>query len=246
MKKFFLALLSVAWSWSWAATAADRIDLDRNQPLELTDAVPTEAGNLEAQVSSQYERTQNGDSQVLLRPNLQAGITDYWQGMIQADVAASGDNRGSGDVALGSLFRLVTETDSVPAVALLTQAQLPTGINSQGLDGAVGVNVTKALAGALRAHLNGQWTHNAEPRADERRHLARGIVGFDYALGESTLLLLDGRYDDRRSAGESDQVVELGFLSRVASETQLGLGLGLGVGDSASDYLASLSLAQSL
>ena len=96
------------------------------------------------------------------------------------------DKTGSGNVGLELFYNFNVESSRLPAFALSTRLDFPTGPDTDGVDTTMKIITTKILGQSpilQRLHLNLSWTHNAGRLSNERRDRFAGIVGYSRRLG---------------------------------------------------------------
>src|SRR5215213_9417410 len=129
------AVLLAALALTPAAPASDVHDLQRNLPLEVEDTTTSERGSVEAQASARYERTNEGEDQLTIEPQLQYGVLPNLQIELSYPVLAGDAERGgSGNLTVGALYNFLPEENARPALAVSGQAELPTGVDADGVD----------------------------------------------------------------------------------------------------------------
>jgi hypothetical protein len=136
----------------------------------------------------------------------------------------------SGDLHLGVLYNFNTETVGVPAFAVRVEADLPTGVNSQGVDTQMTGIMTRSF-GRLRAHLNAGYTILGSPQGQERSGTYRAVAAVSYPLGYPTsfrdtlIASLYTRQSDLRGQ-RNNTGFELGLRHQLSSRIVLDGGLG--------------------
>ncbi|HLZ34290.1 MAG TPA: hypothetical protein VKP13_09740, partial [Nitrospira sp.] len=136
----------------------------------------------------------------------------------------------SGDLHLGVLYNFNTETIHLPALALRVEADLPTGVNSQGVDTQVTGILTRSF-GRLRAHLNAGYTVLGSPQGQERPGAYRAVAAVSYPLGYPTsfrdtlIASVYTRQSDLRGQ-RNNTGVEIGIRHQLTSRVVLDGGLG--------------------
>jgi hypothetical protein len=136
----------------------------------------------------------------------------------------------SGDLHIGVLYNFNTETMLWPALAARVETDLPTGVNSTGVDTQVTGILTRSF-GRLRAHLNAGYTILGSPQGQERPGAYRLVAAVSYPLGYPTSFLdtliasVYTRQSDLR--GQRNHTgVEVGIRHQLTSRIVLDAGLG--------------------
>jgi hypothetical protein len=136
----------------------------------------------------------------------------------------------SGDLHVGVLYNFNTETLSLPAFAIRAEADLPTGVNSRGVDTQLTGILTRSF-GRLRVHLNAGYTFVASAQELERNGQYRVIAAVSYPIGyphrfrETLIFDVYTRQSDligqRNNSG-----VEVGVRHQLSSRVVLDAGVG--------------------
>lgn len=179
-------------------------------------------GEWEVEAIGQWFTRSGQHDEVGLEQTVKYGITDDAFVEVEFTEAKLGEgaNQGNGDIVLILFNRFVRETESLPAVGAQVEMRIPSGDGSSGVDGRLNGIVTKSFGDRFRAHFEG-WieTANGDPNAEsgDRRHFQWGVgPGFDYALDEHTLALIN--YLNRSSedyGGHNNNILELGFVREI-------------------------------
>jgi len=133
-----------------------------------------------------------------------------------------GGDLANGDIEIELFNRFVQETDSMPAIALSLEGRFPTGDGSSGVDGELGLHVTRTIAAKTRMHLQGTVeTANGgrtEEEEGEGRHFQWSAgIGFDYEFSDDLLCVVN--YVNQASeefGGRNEQFLELGTNYKIA------------------------------
>lgn len=234
-----------------AAYAQQVMNLSEDQPLKMADALPTKPGQRELQFIGRYDRTRDGKDQWFLEPGLQAGFTGGWQGQISIPyIAGTVDNTGWGDFHASVFKQLNPGATGRTAFALSGEAAFPTAEASEGIDTALTFIVSTTLRDTPaqpRLHLNAVWKRNArvqQPKEFQDGYLL--LLGYSQILGENASFVADVFRDHDPSAGETQNMIEIGYLRQVTQQTQIGFGLGAGIGADSPKVRAVISLGHSL
>ncbi len=225
-------LLGVLWPavcWS-----LDHDNLDPNRPIGMEDAYAIPKGEIGLEGGVRFNDRHEGRTRVTFQPQIIYGAFDNTQIEIQGDLLTEpntivGANK-SGDLHLGLLYNFNTETISLPALALRVEADLPTGVNSRGVDTQMTGILTRSF-GRLRAHLNAGYTVLGSPQGQERPGAYRAVAAVSYPLGYPTsfrdtlIASLYTRQSDLRGQ-RNNTGIEVGIRHQLSSRIVLDGGLG--------------------
>src|SRR4051794_28141009 len=150
-------------------------NLHPNFPVDVADAYALEYQSVAAFGIVRYQRTDSGQNDWLLQPEVKYGFAPKWE----ADLAipfqeGSFKGTGGGNIRVGALYNFLDDEGMWPAMAVAPQIELPTGRASRGLDIGVTLAATKSLANVIpgasgdAVHANFAWMHNAGARVVER------------------------------------------------------------------------------
>lgn len=146
-----------------------------------------------------------------------------------------GDDEGAGDLSILYHWRIVKESDAMPAIAQWGRMRIPSGDGSSGVDAEFHGTFTKTLAPNFRAHLDGfVMTANGEPGETDtsyRQHFQWGIgPGFDYSCCENVRLILN--YLHRNSTFEgnhNNNILELGTAWQIDASNAVRFAFDIGL-----------------
>ena len=96
-----------------------------------------------------------------------------------------GDHK-SGNLTVGALYNLNTETLSLPAFAGRVQLGFPTGVTAKGVDTALTGVMTRSF-GQWRTHFNVGYTFLGSPQGQERSGTYRVVAAVSYPIGYPTI-----------------------------------------------------------
>ena len=124
-----------------AVWALDHDNLDPNRPIAIEDAYVVPKGEIGVEGGVMFNDHKQGKSRFVFQPQLIIGAFDNTQLELSSDVQTDptsvvGDDK-SGNLTVGALYNLNTETLSLPALAVRAQLGLPTGVNAKGVDTAL-------------------------------------------------------------------------------------------------------------
>ncbi len=230
--------------------AIDHANLDEGRPLRLEDAYPVATGEwtIEGGAGFTFQRRTSDRAFVTLEalygalPNLQLALgSRLFTNPHDIDEPAR-----SGDLQLSALYNFNQETLSLPASGLKLTVNLPTGVDSSGVDVEVKGLVTKSV-GRLSLHLNAAYEFlDSDTTArhvsvtssgarltggDERDGRFKFAVGAGYPVGAPqytrTTLLGDVFTEGGSRRGEDPVVgVELGFRHQLTHRVVVDGGVG--------------------
>jgi hypothetical protein len=216
------------------APALDHDNLDPNRPIGMEDAYPIPKGEIGVEGGVRFNDRREGRTRVTFQPQIIYGAFYNTQIEIQGDLFTDPHTlvgaAKSGDLHLGLLYNFNTETLQLPAFAVRIGTELPTGVNSKGVDTQLTGIVTRSF-GRLRAHLNAGYTVLGSPQGQERPGAYRAVAAVSYPLGYPTrfrdtlIASVYTRQSDLR--GERNHTgVEVGLRHQLTSRVVLDGGLG--------------------
>lgn len=217
-----------------SALALDHDNLDPNRPIAVEDAYAIPEGELGVEAGVRFNDRREGRTQATFQPQIIYGAFRNAQIEIQGDLFTDprtvvGANK-SGDLHLGLLYNFNTETLRLPAFAVRVEADLPTGVNSQGVDTQMTGIMTRSFD-RWRVHVNAGYTVLGSPQGQERPGTYRAIVAVSYPLGypmrfrETVMASLYTRQSDLR--GQTNHTgVEVGVRHQLTSRVVLDAGIG--------------------
>ena len=214
--------------------ALDHDNLDPNRPIGMEDAYAIPKGEIGLEGGVRFNDRREGRTRVTFQPQIIYGAFDNTQIEIQGDLFTEpntlvGANK-SGDLHLGVLYNFNTETLNIPAMAVRVETDLPTGVNSQGVDTQVTGILTRSF-GRLRGHLNAGYTILGSPQGQERPGTYRAVAAVSYPLGYPTsfrdtlIASVYTRQSDLRGQ-RNNTGVEIGLRHQLTSRIVLDGGLG--------------------
>jgi outer membrane putative beta-barrel porin/alpha-amylase len=214
--------------------ALDHDNLDPNRPIGMEDAYAIPKGEIGVEGGVRFNDQRQGPTRVTFQPQIIYGAFDNTQIEIQGDIFTDpntivGPDK-SGDLHLGVLYNFNTETLDLPAFAVRAELDLPTGVNSQGVDTQLTGILTRSF-GRLRAHLNAGYTILGSPQGQERPGAYRAVAAVSYPLGYPTsfrdtlIASVYTRQSDQRGQ-RNNTGVEIGLRHQLTSRIVLDGGLG--------------------
>lgn len=220
--------------WPGAGAALDHDNLDPNRPIGLEDAYAIPKGEIGLEGGVRFNDRREGRTRVIFQPQIIYGAFLNTQIEIQSDLMTEPDTivgtNKSGDLHLGVLYNFNTETTSLPAFAVRVETDLPTGVNSKGVDTQLTGILTRSF-GRLRAHLNVGYSVVGSPQGEERPGAYRAVAAVSYPLGYPTsfrdtlIASVYTRQSDSRDQ-RNNTGVEIGLRHQLTSRIVLDGGLG--------------------
>lgn len=214
--------------------ALDHDNLDPNRPIGMEDAYAIPKGEIGMEGGVRFNDRREGRTRVTFQPQIIYGAFDNTQIEIQGDLLTEPNTivgaAKSGDLHLGVLYNFNTETVQLPAFAVRVEADLPTGVNSNGVDTQLTGILTRSF-GRLRAHLNVGYTFLGLPQGPERPGAYRAVAAVSYPLGYPTsfrdtlIASVYTRQSDLRGQ-RNNTGVEIGLRHQLTSRIVLDGGLG--------------------
>jgi hypothetical protein len=231
IRPIVIVLLSL---WPATGFALDHDNLDPNRPIGMEDAYAIPKGEIGLEGGVGFNDRREGRTRVTFQPQIIYGAFYNTQIEIQGDLFTEpntlvGANK-SGDLHLGVLYNFNTETLNLPALAVRVEANLPTGVNSQGVDTQMTGILTRSF-GRLRAHLNAGYTILGSPQGQERPGAYRVVAAVSYPLGYPTsfrdtlIVSVYTRQSDLRGQ-RNNTGVEIGIRHQLTSRLVVDAGLG--------------------
>jgi hypothetical protein len=214
--------------------ALDHDNLDPNRPIGMEDAYAIPKGEIGMEGGVRFNDRREGRTRVTFQPQIIYGAFENTQIEIQGDLMSDPHTlvgaAKSGDLHLGVLYNFNTETISLPAFAARVEVDLPTGVNSKGVDTQMTGILTRSF-GRLRVHLNAGYTVLGSPQGQERPGAYRAVAAVSYPLGYPTsfrdtlIASLYTRESDLRGQ-RNHSGVEIGLRHQLSSRLVLDGGLG--------------------
>lgn len=150
---------------SAAGTASNGADLMRELWF-MDDARPIETGRTDLRLTYRWETASapanrgDSDDDSIVTPSLTWGTCDNVEVFVEVPVwvGDGGDKpsglEGNADTTVGFTWRFMEPDDTWPAMALRGSARLPTGDNSNGVDGELRLIMTNEYDSGIRSHIN--------------------------------------------------------------------------------------------
>ena len=169
--------------------ALDHDNLDPNRPIAIEDAYVVPKGEIGVEGGILFSDRKQGKSRFVFQPQLIIGAFNNTQLELSSDVQTDpssvvGDNK-SGNLTVGALYNLNTETLNLPAFAARVQLGFPTGVSAKGVYTALTGVMTRSF-GQWRTHLNVGYSFLGSPQGLERSGAYRVVAAMSYPLGYPT------------------------------------------------------------
>jgi len=220
--------------WPLPGFALDHDNLDPNRPIGMEDAYAIPKGEIGMEGGVRFNDRREGRTRVTFQPQIIYGAFDNAQIEIQGDLMTEPNTlvgaTKSGDLHLGLLYNFNTETLQLPAFAIRVETDLPTGVNSKGVDTQMTGILTRSF-GRLRAHINVGYTILGSPQGQERPGAYRAVAAVSYPLGypdsfrDTLIVSLYTRQADQRGQ-RNNTGCEIGLRHQLTSRVVLDAGLG--------------------
>lgn len=217
------------------ALAAGHGNLDEGRPLHFEDPYPVPRGEWSLEAGGGFRDARAGQDHAYFPIEALYGVAMNAQISVGTEFfshphALGGEPTESGDITLGILYNFTQETAALPAIGLKYTADLPTGVNSHGVDARMKALVTKSI-GAISFHLNASELFAGERSFGERYSRSEVDLGASFPLGypeHTRTLLLLGVFTQQALMRGSESVrgIEVGFRRQQSARTVLDLGIG--------------------
>ncbi len=231
------------------ALAADHTNLEENIPTQIEDAYPLPYLNREFQSFFRYEQTREGEDQFRLEPRVEYGFARNWQARISAPFfVGNADRTGSRNLIAEAMYNFNQESLLLPAVAVSGRLDVPTGVNSSGLDTHLRFLATKTIGRTSllqRVHVNVSWIRNSDPLNDERRDRYVAVAGYSALVARATIFVADYVREQQRRKGYDSNIIELGIRQIINPLTVLSLGVGAGIAEDSPEMRVTLGFQYS-
>lgn len=163
-------------------------------------------------------------------PNVQLTISvPIWLGD-GGDIGAIED--GNGDTFINVLWKFADQDGTTPAMALSSTVRIPSGEDSDGLDGELRLIFTNQYDSGIRSHMNFfAYSSNTDNDQGLRDFQWGAIVGMDGPLCSNGEVrwVLDYMHRSSEHDGQNDMdLIELGWEWNMADAEKLGMALQIG------------------
>jgi hypothetical protein len=217
-----------------AAGAIDHKNLDEGRPLRLEDAYAISTGEIALEAGAGFTLRRRGTDRGFFPvellygalPNFQIGVGTT----ISTDPREIDEATKSGDLRIGALYNLNQETLVMPAFGVKLEVELPTGIESKGVDVEAKAIVTKSFE-RLGVHFNAAYLFLTDSGRGERDGRYELVLGVSYPVGapKYTRATLVGDIFTEQSThrGESNVVgTEVGLRYQLTPSIVWDVGVG--------------------
>jgi hypothetical protein len=217
-----------------SAAAIDHKNLDGGRPLRLEDAYAISTGELALEVGAGFTLRRRGDDRGFFPiellygalPNFQIGVGTT----LSTDARDIDEPTRSGDVRIGALYNLNQETLVMPAFGVKVEVELPTGVESKGVDVEMKGIVTKSVE-RLSVHFSGAYLFLTDSARGERDGRYELVLGGSYPIGAPKFtratLVADVFTEQSTHRGESNVVgTELGLRYQLTPSMVWDVGVG--------------------
>jgi hypothetical protein len=215
------------------AHAIDHKNLDAGRPLRLQDAYPIAKGEWNLEAGAGFSTHDNLDRAsfsfeiiygALLNFQLELGTTLF------TDPRKADEPAKSGDLHLGALYNFNQETMKLPAFGIRAGVDLPTGVDSSGVDFELMGLMTKSV-GRLSLHLNAGYEFVGGAERGERDARYKVVVGPSFPLGapkHTRTTVLADLFLEQAAHRDQDDVFggEIGLRHQLNLRTVVDAGIG--------------------
>lgn len=204
----------------------------------LQDGQPGGAGELELQLTLEWETTSGEHDPITLNTQLQytPDGNDFLRNMqltlaVPVEMGLGGVN-GNADIEFGWQQRWVTEDGAMPSIATLAEIRVPSGYHSSGVDGTLTGIVAKDL-GPGTVYVNGFVKTANGDNIEDLRHFQWGTAaGYKWRINDQFALI--GDYIIKSSEQEKHSNINLLEFSaeyHVNEHLTVGPGIVIGLDD---------------
>lgn len=217
-----------------SAVAIDHKNLDEGRPLRLEDAYAISTGEIALEAGAGFTLRRRGPDRGFFPvellygalPNFQIGVGTT----LSTDPRQIDEPTKSGDLRIGALYNFNQETLVMPAFGVKLEVELPTGVDSKGVDVEVKGIVTKSFE-RLSVHFNAAYLFLTDSRREERDGRYELVLGASYPVGASRFtratLVADVFTEQSTHRGESNIVgTELGLRYQLTPSIVWDVGVG--------------------
>jgi hypothetical protein len=216
------------------AHAIDHKNLDEGRPLRLEDAYPIATGEIAVETGAAFTLQRKGPNRGVFPVQILYGVAPNLHVEVGTTLSTNphelGSQSKSGDLELSGLYNFNAETLAVPAFGAKLSVNLPTGIDSSGVDVKMKGLVTKSFD-RLSVHFNAAYEFLNGTRHDERDGRYELVLGASYPVGapQHTRTTLIGAVFTEQAVqtGESNAVgAEIGFRYQLTPRIVIDAGVG--------------------
>jgi len=234
MKQLIACVIALLLLVPVAALAIDHKNLDEGRPLRLEDAYAISTGEIALEAGAGFTLRRRGADrgffpiEVLCGafPNFQVGVG----ATLSTDPREIDEPTKSGDLRTGALYNLNQETLVMPAFGVKLEVELPTGVDSKGVDVEVKGIVTKSFE-RLSFHFNAAYLFFTDSDRGERDGRYELVLGASYPIGAPRFtratLIADVFTEQSTRRGESNVAgTEIGLRYQLTPSIVWDIGVG--------------------
>src|SRR5437773_2324208 len=185
MKTLIATLLATVILTPVSVLAIDHKNLDEGRPLRVEDAYAISAGEIAIEAGAGFSLRRRGPDRGFFPvellygalPNFQIGVGTT----LSTDPREIDEHAKSGDVRIGALYNFNQETLVMPAFGAKLEVELPTGVDSRGVDVELKGIVTKSFE-HLSVHLNASYQFFTDTGRGERDGRYELVLGASYPI----------------------------------------------------------------
>lgn len=211
-------------------------------PVDVMDAYALEYQSVAAFGIVRYERTDSGQNNWLLQPEVKYGFAPKWEADLSIPfLEGNYKGTGGGNIRLGALYNFLDEHDMWPALAVSPQIELPTGRASRGLDIGVTLAATKSLvpyipgASGDEVHADISFFHNSGARVVEHENYYRLVFGYSRQLTDDLVAVADFVHQQTILRNHDENIIEGGVIFAFQRNLSVSGGIGFGLGAESPD-----------
>jgi hypothetical protein len=217
-----------------SVAAIDHKNLDEGRPLRVEDAYAISTGEIALEAGAGFTLRRRGADRGFfpvellygVLPNLQIGVGTT----LSTDPREIDEPTKSGDLRLGALYNFNQETLVMPAFGVKLEVELPTGVESKGVDVEVKGIVTKSFE-RLSVHFNAAYLFLTDGGRGQRDGRYELVLGASYPVGAPKFtratLVADIFTEQSTHRGESNVVgTELGLRYQLTPSVVWDVGVG--------------------
>jgi hypothetical protein len=201
-------------------TVADAsYDLLGLETFNFLDATVLPEGMVDLRIAGRWVDTadeEDKEEQIIITPEIVWGATDRLEIAVSAPTWVDGEpDEGNYDTYLAATWRISDLDENCPAFALAGIMRIPTGDQSNGVDGQLRLIITNEYESGIRSHIN-LWatTVNTDNYEDARDFQYGGVAGLDGPLNDCGTLrwVFDYMYEASHQEGSEGSDTPAGFV----------------------------------
>jgi hypothetical protein len=217
-----------------AALAIDHKNLDEGRPLRLEDAYAISTGEIALEAGAGFTlRRRGADRGFFPIEVLYGAFANFQVGVgttLSTDPREIDEPTKSGDLRIGALYNLNQETLVMPAFGVKLEVEVPTGVDSNGVDVEIKGIVTKSFE-RLSVHFNAAYLFLTDSGRGERDGRYEVVLGASYPIGAPKFtratLVADVFTEQSTHRGESNVVgTEIGVRYQLTPSMVWDVGVG--------------------